>query len=616
MEKKISFYRNFGSVGEEVSLEYMLGAIKEGAYRKQIEALRQLNEEDYGEQKKKLPHFTPSGTFNKHRRMEELKEYSQVIILDIDKVDEHAETIRDKTAKIGHTLASFVSPSGRGVKILVNTASTRENHEQTFKEVVSFYEKELEVEVDISGKDVSRACFVSYDPDLYLNKNSEVFEVQTITEIPAFNTVSTTQLNEFEVFQKAIAYTQKLQSYYKSKRNVFVHLLACNCNRYGLKEKTTIDLVLEHYDLEPERAIPTIRSAYKNIQEHGKSDIVSSKTDELIEFSNPVSTLFSPLFSSIEYYDGLPEPKYIWNGIVEGSFGYIFGAAGVGKTICCENLGISIAAGSDSFLGVPLDNSIRRNVLFIAMEEYGQFSRKRNKKQVEYLGLLSTDDFVFNVSTENFPEYFSTQEDWDKLEKVIQESEAEVVFIDSMTRATEGPIEESGTSRKVSIKLRTIANKHNITLIVIHHSTKLHGNRITQDSMAGSRVISQEADFLYAINMTDNVRYIKEVKCRYKPLNDKVTIFKINDCAWLEKVKETHENYIVVAQDSRENPSNDQLITEAIEELKGNTSSQVETKRVFENVSDNIGRSEFYRRLKRLSETGKINQERGYVSIP
>ena len=544
-EKRISFYRNFGSVGEEVSLEYMLGAIKEGAYRKQIEALRQLNEKEYGEQKNKLPHFTPSGIFKDNRSIDNLSEYNSVIVLDIDKVGDDAMFIRDNAAKIAHTFSAFISPSGNGVKILVKTSMDEKNHEIAYKQIVEFYEKNLGVEIDKSGKDISRACFVSYDPDLYINKNSEIFQLQTITEIPEFNTVTTTQL-----------------------------------------------------------------------EEHGKFNLVKSGTKESIEFSEPITSLYSPLFSSIEHYDGLPEPKYIWNGIVEGSFGYIFGAAGVGKTICCENLGISIAAGSDSFLGVPLDNSIRRNVLFIAMEEYGQFSRKRNKKQVEYLGLLSTDDFVFNVSTENFPEYFSTQEDWDKLEKIIQESEAEVVFMDSMTRVTEGTIEESKTSRMVSIKLRMIANKHNITLIVIHHSTKLNGNRITQDSMAGSRVISQEADFVYAINMTDNVRYIKEVKCRYKPLNDKVTIFKINDNAWLEKVKETHENYIVVAQDNRENPSNDQLITEAIEELTGNTSSQVETKRVFENVSDNIGRSEFYRRLKRLSETGKINQERGYVSIP
>ena len=61
MKKRVSFYKNFGGQSEEVDLNFMLGAIKEGAYREQIQALRKLNEKEYGEAKQRLPHFTPSG---------------------------------------------------------------------------------------------------------------------------------------------------------------------------------------------------------------------------------------------------------------------------------------------------------------------------------------------------------------------------------------------------------------------------------------------------------------------------------------------------------------------------------------------------------------------------
>jgi len=266
-EKKISFYRNFGSVGEEVSLEYMLGAIKEGAYRKQIEALRQLNEEDYGKQKKKLPHFTPSGTFNMKRSSETLAEYSQIIILDIDKISD-AESVRNRAAKIKHTMTAFLSPSGRGLKILVNTTSVLEDHKRTFNEVVSFYEKVLGVTVDAFGKDVSRACFVSYDPNLYLNEDSEVFQVQTITEIPKFNSISTTI--DDDLFDKVVTFTQNVKHYYPGDRNNFIYLLANNLNRCSVSiDEAELKISVKYSDLDKNEIQTAIKSAYRNTNEHG-----------------------------------------------------------------------------------------------------------------------------------------------------------------------------------------------------------------------------------------------------------------------------------------------------------------------------------------------------------
>ncbi|MGM0408259.1 MAG: AAA family ATPase, partial [Bacteroidota bacterium] len=411
--------------------------------------------------------------------------------------------------------------------------------------------------------------------------------------------------------------TEKKETYIEGNRNNFIHLLACNCNRFGLKEQKTLSLILENYKGLPEQEIKnTVHSAFNNTSEYGTFDYVDTKTDETVTFSKPVSTLYASLLESIAYYDKMPEPKYIWGAIVEGSFGYIFGSPGVGKTIFCENIGLCLASGSSTYLGQEIENSRKRSVLFIAMEEYGKFSRKRNKRQIEKMNLTEGEEFIYNVSTEEFPDYFGNDKDWEKLEKVIADSKAEVVIIDSMTRATDGQIEDSSIGRAISIRLRSIAQKFNVTLIVIHHSIKLNGNKITLDSLAGSRVIAQKADFVYGVNMVDNVRYLKEIKSRYKQLKEKVTTFKINDNAWLEKVNEVHEDYLVSVPDNRENPANDQIIIETVQQKISVDEPKVETKMVQEAVLDNIKKTEFYRRLKKLSKMGKLNWDSPYISLP
>jgi hypothetical protein len=71
--------------------------------------------------------------------------------------------------------ASFVSPSGNGLKIFVKVSSNKEQHKETFLKLQRYFEELLTVEIDKSGKDITRLCFMSFDPELYLNENSEVF---------------------------------------------------------------------------------------------------------------------------------------------------------------------------------------------------------------------------------------------------------------------------------------------------------------------------------------------------------------------------------------------------------------------------------------------------------
>ena len=72
----------------------------------------------------------------------------------------------------------FRSPSGDGLKWIVpidpfkhrlGAFTLQEAHSLNFEAVFNYIQHKYNVEVDKSGKDVSRACFLPYDPEAYIN---------------------------------------------------------------------------------------------------------------------------------------------------------------------------------------------------------------------------------------------------------------------------------------------------------------------------------------------------------------------------------------------------------------------------------------------------------------
>jgi hypothetical protein len=176
----VSVFKNLREVSEDLELPVILDQIKNGKFKIKIEHLRELirqgKADEYNQQKKSLLAFTPSGSFNKIRKLENLHQYSGCIILDIDKLTpEKLAEIKADAINIIYTYACFISPSNNGLKIIVKSDSTPATHKQVFNLVKTYYEKSLNISIDPSGKDISRLCFYSYDQDLYLKANSEIY---------------------------------------------------------------------------------------------------------------------------------------------------------------------------------------------------------------------------------------------------------------------------------------------------------------------------------------------------------------------------------------------------------------------------------------------------------
>ncbi len=284
----VTIFKNFNEVVEHKTIPMILDEIKTGKYKHAIVYLRKsLSEnkmEAYEKAKKSLPAFTPSGKFIGGRKMEFLVEYSNCIILDIDKLNtKELVKVNHATRQCEFTYACFISPSGNGLKILVKVCSTKNGHKETFLAIQDHYEKLLNLEIDKSGKDITRLCFYSWDDNLFINDNATVFASETkqssqteLVEVPKLKTATVTATDSEAIYNHCIKFTEKKVQFVNGSRNVFVHQLACNLNRKGISLQEALSFILTDFGYDEKEVTQTINSAYGNVHEFGKNEKVEA----------------------------------------------------------------------------------------------------------------------------------------------------------------------------------------------------------------------------------------------------------------------------------------------------------------------------------------------------
>ncbi|POS00794.1 uncharacterized protein DUF3874 [Flavobacterium croceum DSM 17960] len=278
----VTIFKNFNEVVEHKTIATILEEIKTGKYKPGIiylrKSLSEKKEEAYNKAKKSLPAFTPSGKFVGGRKLEFLTEYSKFIILDIDKLSAtDLQNAKSLAAQSEFTYACFISPSGNGLKILVKIDTPKTEHKETFLKVQAHYEAILKLEIDKSGKDLTRLCFYSWDENLYLNEQASTFHTELVsvsaqTVIPSAveGTQQPTTDNSEAIYNHCIRFTEKKVQYATGSRNVFVHQLACNLNRKGISLNEALSFILTDFGYDEKEVTQTVHSAYGNIHEFAK----------------------------------------------------------------------------------------------------------------------------------------------------------------------------------------------------------------------------------------------------------------------------------------------------------------------------------------------------------
>lgn len=313
---EISIFASLGSKPRSITVEQVLADIKSGKNKDKIMMVRGANAsgdiQNRDKYKKRLAAVTFSGLFGDRRVLDNLIQYNPLICLDFDKLDvKKLASLKQKVNADKHTFASFISPSGNGLKVLVKVDSGVEDHTTAFQQVSDYYEQITGHQSDPAVKDITRLCFVSYDPDLYHNPESKVFNVvinktkAAATPQVQSKTVSLSTVDHTLAFWYAAASTVQNLKFVGGNRNNFVHHLACNTNRAGIPLADALQLILTHYGYDHAEVTQSVQSAYQhNSAEFGIGGIGSIPVDP--NDWNQIPKIFAGL------EDQLPEPMKSW----------------------------------------------------------------------------------------------------------------------------------------------------------------------------------------------------------------------------------------------------------------------------------------------------------------
>ena len=276
MASNVTLFRNIVETATPFHrpVDVVLQRIKEGATKDLVKRIRaERNKTERNELKKGLPAICFSGVFNK-RNDKSLVQHSGIICLDFDGYEKKKEllTHKENLSKDPYVYAAFVSPSGNGLKVLVRVPADPDNHVNYFNALQKHFDSP---HFDKTCKNLSRVCYESFDPVLYINENASLWdkidepEYRELVSRRDPPTIPITDENK--IVDILIKWWTKKYPMVEGQRNQNTFVLALALNDYGIN-KSLASYVLNNYATQdfPESEIQrTIDSAYEHTQNFG-----------------------------------------------------------------------------------------------------------------------------------------------------------------------------------------------------------------------------------------------------------------------------------------------------------------------------------------------------------
>ena len=315
----VTAYSGFSNVRGEITLRKVMENITKGMHAKLVFKIRMLVSqgkiEEANNVKKQLPFYTVTAGYKEKRQAYSITKYTHVIVIDIDdQPEEKLEELREKINEDPNTLASFLTPKGHGFKVFVflrtqyaltlreslgkakvDFATLEKHHRMMYDACKEYYEQLLGVEVDGSGKDISRGFFTSFDAKAYLNEELLKEMDETLTDIvppekpqvgrkKSGKAISDKVVKERAVsddkviggksdkakaepwekmeFNKAVLAVKRVSKFEPGNRDSFMFALGNKCYAKGLEESVVIRLAQEKFGSDGFNAGTPIHNAY------------------------------------------------------------------------------------------------------------------------------------------------------------------------------------------------------------------------------------------------------------------------------------------------------------------------------------------------------------------
>lgn len=191
LKTNVTYLDNLWSGQKDTTLHSVLSEIKGKKHETITKYLRELyskgDKEKYSLHKRQLPVTTFCASFINGRKKEHLNKYNSLIVLDIDKLGSlELQRVKEALLHDDYVFSFWESPSKDGIKGLVHLnynfsfseVGVDESHKIAFRQLVEYFEKNYNIELDTSGSDFTRLCFISQDTELILKEKVKSFDIE------------------------------------------------------------------------------------------------------------------------------------------------------------------------------------------------------------------------------------------------------------------------------------------------------------------------------------------------------------------------------------------------------------------------------------------------------
>ena len=266
---QVSYYKSLLNTTDSVvvSVDAILGGIKSGKAKNLVTSIRTESDKNKrASLKKQLAAVCFSGVFER-RSDSAIQSHSGIICLDFDgyQGQDLQEAMRF-FKNDEYTYAAFVSPSGKGIKVLVKIPAESDTHTNRFDSLKEYYNSEF---FDVTSRNLSRVCFMSYDPSMYHNTESKMYMGIKEAVKPAsreYSEVLIPVTDKQTIVTRLVQWHNKNHNMNEGGRNNGLFVLAIALSEHGvsLSEAEAVCLQYEQSDFKAEEILVAVGSAYSD----------------------------------------------------------------------------------------------------------------------------------------------------------------------------------------------------------------------------------------------------------------------------------------------------------------------------------------------------------------
>lgn len=499
--------------------------------------LSHKGKKEYSQQKTaKLPFATISGVFSK-RSAKSLNSHSGLICIDVDDLENHDKAkhlkellIQDKQLL---TTMVFISPSGKGLKIIYKISSEVSKHKIIFDGISNYLISKYKINSDSSCSDVSRACFLCYDREAYLNpQHSDIVpfdnslileESEQVEEIQDDKLLSEHEINShystlstyaIKLEKDGLCITEAYHDWLKiglslchlgeQGRDLF-HLFSRTSKKYDKQVcNDKFDDLLVNYD--GRMTIGTIYHYLKGT----KIDVTK------IPLQSKIRTATKRLEDAKHLPDILMQLGVIW---MNGELHVLFGDTGCGKSVFAVQVADALSKGKGVFNVLQNEHQKQKILLYDFELSDKQFFKRytdENGKPFPFDENLVFGEIDFKEPLLNNDKIPMDKYIIKRLKEDIQQFKPQILIVDNITFLTTQTAQDTSVALELMRELDNLKKEYGISILVLAHTPKVRsGSPLTLNELGGSKHLSNFADSVSCIGKSskgNNVRYIKQVK--------------------------------------------------------------------------------------------------------